>query len=72
MSDLEEDFESEVEGDDTDKEDEKLSKPVTSKKPIPSKIKPELDNSSADEEDESEIESDEDLDEYFEDEAVRL
>lgn len=72
MSDLEEDFESEIDGDDSDKDDEKISKPLTSKKSIPSKIKPELDNSSGDEEEESDLESDDDLDELFEDEGQEL
>ena len=63
MSDLE-DYESEVEPEETsDKEDEKSNKPFTSKTPISTKIKSEIDNSSEDEDDG--VESDDDLEEDY-------
>ena len=58
MSDLEEDYESEVDIVDSDKEDTKFDKTITSQKSVPQKIQAEIENSSEDDDD---IDSDLDI-----------
>ena len=68
MSDLEEEYESDVEVPDSDKEEEKLEKSITSKKVIPTQHQTELDVSSDDEEN---MDSDIDIDDDDDDDDIQ-